>query len=720
MLSLSSRCIQWRIHLGVFPANTTQDELMTLLQQECLHYQQLLEQHPFPVPPEEQQQQQQQQAKNGEGTSMETATNNAAASVDSLLDPLTALMMEEQSKQERLQELELQYRKERARRNRTGVATSRTIESEEYDETAVTLQIIDKDLQRLPSPSVSSVLENDNDDAKNKNKHNARTQRRKLLLRQVLFVYHCVTHPTPGYRQGMHEIASYLLHALELDQSSSSSSSSSSSFQKEPHIDDDNNNNNDQIFSAAAAAHTYALLNAVLDPLQPAFDVSMVRMMEHSGSSSNNINNNNNGGTNNTSGTTGTTTTVITEKQPLVALGRRILQWTGRYHPNLLNCLQQQVQVPPQLYLTKWIRLLYSREVQHPQSNVLPLWDVWLESCVCCARSSSTTTTQSTTTQLLTFLPSSPTSSGRSNHGNTTTTTTTTTTTLLQVLEAAAVARLLLHAPHILSCEDPLHFLMNVPPESVESLTAWQTVTQELLQGQATLSHVVLTTPLPQSPPPLSQPAPLTSGNSTGSSLLWNNPLSALTASTSLTTDALEQQQQQATFSPSSSSQFQHQDHGQNPLFSSLSVGLKQTLEKAKTKTQSISKRFYQEWEQAQQHQQQPHQHSESHYLQQPHQPDHSSSSYNVFYREASSEPAFYDPTVGVVFPPTTNTTHLEPRLDPNKEDSPAVVLTTNLTVIQSYLTHLEHEKGIAVPSTVWQAMADLKQYAVGGPMATS
>ena len=83
--------------------------------------------------------------------------------------------MEEQTKQERLQELDLQYRKERAGRRRRG-NSSVIVESEEYDEAAVTLQIIDKDLQRLPPRPPSSASQ-----------QAVSIASRVALLRQVLF-----------------------------------------------------------------------------------------------------------------------------------------------------------------------------------------------------------------------------------------------------------------------------------------------------------------------------------------------------------------------------------------------------------------------------------------------------------------------------------------------------------------------------------------------------
>ena len=168
----------------------------------------------------------------------------------------------------------------------------------------------------------------------------------------------------------MHEIASHLLHAHELEHETTVDA---------PHE------------RPAAAAHTFALLCAILDPLQPAFDVGVVVTASSpttatsttESTSSSTLPTPSVASTRSPMSSTTTTTTsaapTIVDKQPLVALGRRVLQWTGRYHPHLILCVQHKVQVPPQLYLTKWIRLLYSRELETARTAVLPFWDAWLE-----------------------------------------------------------------------------------------------------------------------------------------------------------------------------------------------------------------------------------------------------------------------------------------------------------------------------------------------------
>ena len=658
--SSSSRCRTWRIQLGIFPSGITEAEEQVLWKQECIHYQQLLEQHPFPT--SDQDEEDEDEDNDQDGTEKEDPSwqqQQQQLSQAPSLDPLTAMMMEEQTKQERLQELDLQYRKERAGRRRQrhtkGGNSSVIVESEEYDEAAVTLQIIDKDLQRLPPPSSSQQA--------------VSNASRVALLRQVLFVYHCTTHPTPGYRQGMHEIASHLLHAHELEHETTVDA---------PHET-----------AAAASAHTFALLCAILDPLQPAFDVGVVvtassptTATESTCSStlpSPSV-------TTPTSPTSSTTTTsaasTIVEKQPLVALGRRVLQWTGRYHPHLILCVQQKVQVPPQLYLTKWIRLLYSRELETARTAVLPLWDAWLE-----------LTWEHAAAQQQQQSPIRP-----NNYW------------LLHILEAAAVARLLLHAPAILQSDDPLHYLMNVPPQSTQSLDAWQTVTRELLQGKTTLSHVIVAAAPPPPPPPVSSPTTTTrmGAPSVDSATLWSHPLSALTtASSTVHSNAALP----ATAHPTNPLLDSATNPNHNPFLSSLSAGWKQTLEQAKTKTQSLSKRIYQEWEQAAATAHPPSSTTATTTSSTTAADASSSSPYNMVYRD--------DPNHGGTPLSDNNNTRTSNHefhvgSQPNHHQE---FVTHNLTIVQSFLTHLEHEQQVSIPATVWQAMADLQQHAVGGPL---
>ena len=122
-----------------------------------------------------------------------------------------------------------------------------------------------------------------------------------------------------GYRQGMHEIASFLLLVLELD---------------EPHHHDN------PLFSPILPV-AYALLESVLEQLQIAYDASVDHSLQH--------------------------------------MSLAILSKLYQNNPTLHLHLTTSPSIPPPpIYCTRWVRLLFSREVVGYQ-NVLKLWDVFME-----------------------------------------------------------------------------------------------------------------------------------------------------------------------------------------------------------------------------------------------------------------------------------------------------------------------------------------------------
>jgi hypothetical protein len=281
------RSYRWRVQLKLLPANQP-EQWATILTQQRQHYHQLAQQHPFPDD-------------NPTEDDACPPTDTANTEQPSILDPLTAMMMEEQEKAVRLQELDLKYRRERARRKRgLGGGTDRAIEDEEYDAQEANLQIIDKDLDRLPWPESTTGATATGTNCSSSDKQ------RKTILRQVLFVYTC-EHPDPGYRQGMHEISSYLLYALQVDTETAP--------------------------VADLEADTYSMLVTILSNISPAYDSGPI-------------------------------------PQPLATSSRRILTIIAQ-HDTRLHYELTELHTPPQLYLTKWMRLLFSREV----STVLELWD---------------------------------------------------------------------------------------------------------------------------------------------------------------------------------------------------------------------------------------------------------------------------------------------------------------------------------------------------------
>jgi hypothetical protein len=361
------RSYQWRVQLGILSSNP--GEWASQLSAQRAAYAQWVVDFPFP---------------GVYSNVIETATaeeEEPLAVAGSDLDPLTAMWIEDRKQTDRLQELDLQYRKEKALRKRGYTAGERAIEDEHLSETeqqVLSVQIIDKDLHRLPDPdelngtSVTTIF-------------------RKEILRQVLFLFSC-NHPHPGYQQGMHEIASYVLYALELDGCP---------------------------MDHTARADTYHLLACLVTQLLSAYDA-----VAPSASTD-------------TASAVVSSSTSTPKKQssasPLEQMSVRILHLVQRHDPVLFQTITA-LQVPPQLFFTKWIRLLFSREV----TDVLGLWD-----------------------QLFAVCP------------------------LSKAAEALAAARLLVHRNLLLEQQDLLHFIMNLPMEEESSIPSLVSVMKSLLGGEA-------------------------------------------------------------------------------------------------------------------------------------------------------------------------------------------------------------------------------------------
>lgn len=122
-----------------------------------------------------------------------------------------------------------------------------------------------------------------------------------------------------GYRQGMHEIASYLLYALELEQPQ---------FPNNPLFD-------------SILPICFALLENTLDHLHLAYDAS--------------------------------------GEQSLQKMSHSILSKIHQNDATLYKHLTTSPHIPPPpIYCTRWVRLLFSREVVG-FDNVFRLWDVFFE-----------------------------------------------------------------------------------------------------------------------------------------------------------------------------------------------------------------------------------------------------------------------------------------------------------------------------------------------------
>ena len=190
-----------------------------------------------------------------QATDEDEGVAGAAFSDAAAFDPLSALAAEAEFKERREQEMDMEYRKARARQhlrlsdranssNGNGPKDSACGGSRftEYYSSAEVIHVIEKDLHRLPLDHVETYhrrrlrglgLEAQDErpsyananarsghdenavDEDVKLLHESRAERSKLL-REVLFVY-AREHKVLGYRQGMHEILSYLLTAIDID-----------------------------------------------------------------------------------------------------------------------------------------------------------------------------------------------------------------------------------------------------------------------------------------------------------------------------------------------------------------------------------------------------------------------------------------------------------------------------------------------------------------------
>ena len=409
----AARSLQWRLQLGLLRPRASfvlQDEDQTIMTTRNEDFKSWIHDNPYPTTEQDDDcnhEQKQDETESFTHQRQATTSDPIHSSVASL-DPLTAMMMEETQKNERLQQMDLEYRKEKARRKRTTNHTATVvIEDEDYDENAVTLSVIDKDLHRLAHPAGNEpspdcvVLDP--------------TTTRRNVLRQVLFLYQC-RHPEPGYRQGMHEVASYLLYCLELDASTWIPVSRQT---EEGYLD------------SFLGSECYAMLERILTEIQLAYDVNLNRQAAQ-------LPPGQEGGQ-------------YSYEKPMEGMSRRIMSHIAHCDAPLLQLLQN-LQVEPAIYLTKWIRLIFTREIPSVE-EVWILWDFVFDHMA---------------------------------KGY----------TCMNILEALAAGRLLRHRSDLYHAQDNLlHLLMNLPPET--DVPVMLKITKAILTGQQVLLPPVA--PLPAS-----------------------------------------------------------------------------------------------------------------------------------------------------------------------------------------------------------------------------
>jgi len=449
--------------------------------------------------------------------------SSSSSAVD--IDPLTAMLEIKTAQEERKEQLELKFKKEKALRKRgiyndtnnndssttttnsdnntnNGSSSSQNpfMMEHEYSSFSSSWSLIEKDLHRLPRDHHEYYYKLLCLRLQKKKKNKTTTtkkppppleyavavQERTIRLTEMLQIY-ARQHPHIGYRQGMHELISYCLLVVEMDfyqyekqkqqqsqttttENNTNAPTTTTTTRQRNNINNTNTTkyywNDDKVvedfWNGDYVAHdAYGMFQVLMDPLAPAYDVNPTAISQepplllHTN-------------TNNTA-ITGSSCIFMnsseTRGQAILELIRTIASDEVLYH-HLVD-----LQCPPELYTTRWIRLLFSREVQGNQ-NVLLLWDVFLD-----LWSSSDASVSS-------LHPSRYTRPGVSpplqlGHWN-----------LLEILETTAASMILLQRSSLLqqqqeqqqsgdyySCDashsDSIHRLMNIPPlKNILPLTA--------------------------------------------------------------------------------------------------------------------------------------------------------------------------------------------------------------------------------------------------------
>jgi Rab-GTPase-TBC domain len=349
----------WRQQLGLLPLMTTPSECDEQ-ERRCNELQErdfdrLVKMYPFPEENEGKHSVEASSSNdhhssgNGNG---KAGAEAAPPNVGAALDPLSAIVQEEELKSTQQSNMDLEYRMEMARQKKNG-SSKRIIpamEEEAYDVASAAFQIIERDLVRLPAFLVEGT--------------NGDSIRRVQILRRVLFTYTC-HHPEPGYRQGMHEVAAFILRAYEVD------------YGRIPEVFSDESStekcdgNSRELPNALlpVASMVYSILVSLLAAILPTYD---------------------------SSGPSGPLA-ATPHGQPLPQISRNVVslvqqydntdqlvaaslsadpnhQYGARRVPNLITILTE-INTPPQLFLMRWLRLLFSREMKVPATQVLSLWD---------------------------------------------------------------------------------------------------------------------------------------------------------------------------------------------------------------------------------------------------------------------------------------------------------------------------------------------------------
>ena len=212
--------------------------------------------------------------------------------------------------------------------------------------------------------------DDDDDDAVARRDLRRSREERASLLGEVLLVY-AREHQALGYRQGMHEILSYVLLALEADLEDAAEAEGSSG-------DGGGDGGGDRgaptalLFRPDRIRHDlYSIFEAIMSRLSPAYDTQETQGTpppgDRGGPSP--------PGTPPPPGSSSSSAPL----SPMERMGDSILSKVRDVAGDgSLHRAVTELGVPPQLYCTRWVRLMFAREVAH-QRDVMELWDAFFD-----------------------------------------------------------------------------------------------------------------------------------------------------------------------------------------------------------------------------------------------------------------------------------------------------------------------------------------------------
>ena len=165
-------------------------------------------------------------------------------------------------------------------------------------------------------------------------------QQRSNTISQILFVY-AKEYPKLGYRQGMHEILSLIYLCLEIDLQCRTNNDEHHQPAQQLLLLDPSN----------IAHDAFSIFQAIMALLCPAFEV---RNVDNNFSSTN-----------------------VSSTSPMEIIGKETIEKIRvmASDEDLFEFITSMT-IPPELYCTRWIRLMFSRDVKG-LDNVMLLWDAF-------------------------------------------------------------------------------------------------------------------------------------------------------------------------------------------------------------------------------------------------------------------------------------------------------------------------------------------------------